>query len=63
MRTNIHINDQLIKEAKLLSKSNTKKEVVDAALKFFVRYLKRQKMLSLKGSIKWSGNLTELRSA
>ena len=61
MRTNIHINDRLMKEAKSLSKTHTKKDVVDAALRFFVKYLKRQKMLGLSGKNTWVGSLAEMR--
>jgi Arc/MetJ family transcription regulator len=61
MRTNIVLNEKLIKEAMRLSKSQTKKEVVDLALQNFVAYLKRQKMLELCGKVVWEGDLKKMR--
>ncbi|HWY34825.1 MAG TPA: type II toxin-antitoxin system VapB family antitoxin [Nitrosopumilaceae archaeon] len=61
MRTNIVLNDKLIKEAMRLSHTQTKKEVVDLALQNFVAYLKRQKLKSLFGKVKWEGHLKKMR--
>ncbi len=62
MRTNIVLNDQLVKEAMKLSHTSTKKEVIDLALQSYVAQLKRQNMKSLFGKVKWEGNLKEMRS-
>lgn len=61
MRTNIVLNDQLVKEAMRLSKTNTKKEVIDLALQNFVAYLKRRNMKTLFGKVKWEGDLKKMR--
>ena len=62
MRTNIVLNDSLIKEAMRLSRSKTKKQVVELALENLVNYLKRQNMRVLFGKVKWEGDLKEMRS-
>jgi Arc/MetJ family transcription regulator len=61
MRTNIVLNEQLVKEAMRLSNSHTKKEVVDLALQNFVAYLKRRNMKTLFGKIRWEGDLKKMR--
>ncbi|KXG77491.1 hypothetical protein AN618_10430 [Fervidicola ferrireducens] len=53
MRTNIVIDENLIKEALKLSGLKTKKEVVNLALKEFVENRKRKNLLELKGKIKF----------
>lgn len=63
MRTNIVLNDRLVKEAMHLSRAETKKEVVELALENFVAYLKRQKFKNLFGKVKWEGNLNEMRKS
>ena len=63
MRTNIEIDNKLIREAKKISKANTKKEVVDIALRNYIKSKQQQKILDLFGKVKWEGNLKEMRSA
>ncbi|MCB0562006.1 MAG: type II toxin-antitoxin system VapB family antitoxin [Lewinellaceae bacterium] len=61
MRTNIEIDDHLMEQALQLSQLNTKKEVVHQALDHYVKRLRRLKILSLQGQVKWEGDLTEMR--
>lgn len=63
MRTNIDIDDKLMKEAMKLSKAKSKKELVNHALEELIRLNKRKKMLTLFGKVKWEGNLDEMRKA
>jgi Arc/MetJ family transcription regulator len=63
MRTNIDIDDKLMKEAMKISKLKSKKELVNHALEELIRLNKRKKMLSLFGKVKWEGNLDEMRKA
>ena len=63
MRTNIEIDNKLIREAKKISKAKTKKEVVDIALRNYIKSKQRQKILDLFGKVIWEGNLKEMRSA
>jgi len=62
MRTNIYIEDDLISQCKNLSNLKTKKEIVNSALKEYVRLLKRRKMLEFEGKVKWEGNLDEMKA-
>ncbi|HTQ26568.1 MAG TPA: type II toxin-antitoxin system VapB family antitoxin [Puia sp.] len=62
MRTNIELDDILLKQAIKLSKLKTKREVVQEALKSYVASLKKRELLNLKGRIKWEGNLKEMRN-
>lgn len=61
MRTNIEIDPGLMEQALQLSHLRTKKEVVHQALEHYVRRLRRLKMLSLQGKVKWEGDLNEMR--
>ena len=61
MRTNIVLNEQIMKEAMRLSNSHTKKEVVHLALQNYIAYLKRRNMKTLFGKVKWEGNLKKMR--
>ena len=63
MRTNIDLNDKLIKEAMKISDCHTKKEVVNFALKELVKRLKRKGILKFMGSDCWEGNLQEMRGS
>jgi Arc/MetJ family transcription regulator len=62
MRTNIELDDVLIKQAIKLSKLKTKREVVQEALKSYVASMKKKELLNLKGRVSWEGNLKEMRS-
>lgn len=62
MRTNIVIDDQLMKEARRASGLSTKKEVVEKGLKLIIQLSNQKKFRNLKGKINWDGNLDEMRS-
>ena len=62
MRTNIVLDDKLIKEAMKLSGQKTKKDVVNMALKDFVQYYRRLEIRKFRGKMHWEGNLDEMRS-
>ena len=61
MRTNIEIDDKLIEEAQQLSGLKTKRAVVDAALRMFVRVQHQKDVLQLAGKVKWEGDLEAMR--
>lgn len=61
MRTNIDIDDQLMKEAQALSGLKTKRAVVEEGLKTLIRRKRRLKILDLAGKVEWVGNLDEMR--
>jgi Arc/MetJ family transcription regulator len=61
MRTNVEIDDKLMKEAQRLSGLKTKRAVIDAALRMFVRVKRQSDILKLAGKVRWEGNLDEMR--
>ena len=62
MRTNVDINDDLMKEVLAETGAKTKREAVDRGLRAFLR-LERQKtaLLALRGSVHWEGDLDAMR--
>ena len=60
-RTNIELDDQLVKEGLKRFKCKSKRELVHLALKELVKNSKRKEMLKLRGQVQWEGNLDELR--
>lgn len=62
MRTNVYVDEELIQECRELTQLKTKKEIIDSALKEFIKLCKRRKMLELEGKIEWEGNLDEMRA-
>jgi Arc/MetJ family transcription regulator len=56
MRTNIVLDDILVKEALKLSRVKTKKELVNQALKEFVDNRKRLNLMDLFGKIEFAKN-------
>ena len=62
MRTNIVIDDNLMKQALELSGLNTKKAVVEEALKLLIHMEKQIAIRDLRGKLKWEGNLDQMRT-
>ncbi len=62
MRTNIELDEQLIKQAMQIGHLKTKKDVVHEALKHYVVSLKRKNILSLRAENTWEGDLDQMRS-
>ena len=60
-RTNLVLNEQLLEEAQRLSGERTYSRTVDRALADFVRRIKARRILELRGSGLWRGNLSEMR--
>ena len=56
MRTNIVLDDHLVKEALRLTRVKTKKELVNQALKEFVENRKRLNLMDLAGKIEFAKN-------
>ena len=54
MRTNIDLNDDLIKEAFKLTKMKTKKELIHLVLKEFIENRRRLNLLDLEGKIEFA---------
>lgn len=60
-RTNIDIDDQLIRKARRLTGIETKKAIVDQALKQLVRNESFRGILRYDGSRVWRGDLKAMR--
>lgn len=61
MRTNIVIDDELMAEAMQVTGINTKREVVEEALRVLVRTTQQKNVLALRGQVQWEGNLDAMR--
>jgi Arc/MetJ family transcription regulator len=61
MRTNIVIDDERMKEALEFSGLKTKREVVDMALRRYVKLKKQEEIRDYFGKLKWTGDLDEMR--
>ncbi len=60
-RTNIVLDDELLKEAMKLSRAKSIKELVDRSLREFVKKQRRLAMLKMRGCCAWEGDLSQLR--
>ena len=61
MRTNIIIDDKLMSEAMKLSRLKTKKAVVESGLRLLIQIKKQEQIKSLRGKLKWDGDLDKMR--
>ena len=61
MRTNIEIDDKLLREARKLSGRATKKATVEEALRLLVRLRRQGAVRGTFGRHPWRGNLDESR--
>ena len=62
MRTNIEIDDDLIREAMALTGAKTRKDVVAEALRLLVRTLRQAGIKKRRGKLKWDGSLDAMRT-
>lgn len=56
-RTNINLDDSLIRKARKLTRLKTKRQIVDKALELLVRSESRKGILDYYGSGIWKGDL------
>lgn len=61
MRTNIDLDEKLVKRGLKVSGLRTKKELVHTALREFLRRKDQKKILELRGKIHWKGDLDLMR--
>ena len=62
MRTNVVIDDDLIKSALTLSGIKTKKKAIEEGLKLLIRVNRQKKIKDFRGKLKWTGNLNKMRA-
>jgi Arc/MetJ family transcription regulator len=60
-RTNLVLDADLLEQVKRLSNARTYSEAVDLALKDYLRRIRARRILELRGSGLWSGDLSQLR--
>ncbi len=61
MRTNIVIDDGLMRKAMTATGLSTKKEVVEEALKTLIRIKDQTSIRKLRGKVRWEGDLDKMR--
>lgn len=61
MRTNIDIDDKLMKAAMQATGSTTKKGTVEEGLRLLVKMDRQTDLRKLRGAIQWDGDLDEMR--
>lgn len=62
MRTNIEIDESLINEAMKASGLTTKKATVEEGLRLIISLKKQEGIKSLRGKVKWKGDLDKMRT-
>jgi Arc/MetJ family transcription regulator len=62
MRTNIVIDDKLMKETLRLTGLRTKREAVELGLRTLVRLRKQEEIRRFRGKLKWQGDLDAMRN-
>ncbi len=61
MRTNVVIDDDLMAEALKISGLKTKRAVIEAGLQALVQLKRQEAVKSLRGKLRWEGDLNSLR--
>ena len=62
MRTNIVIDDKLMKETLRLTGLKTKREAVELGLRTVVRLRKQEDIRRFRGKLNWRGDLDAMRT-
>jgi Arc/MetJ family transcription regulator len=60
-RTNIVLDERLVREGLRRFKCRSKRELVELALTELLKSARRRDLLALRGKVKWDGDLAELR--
>ncbi|OGL45310.1 MAG: transcriptional regulator of the Arc/MetJ class [Candidatus Schekmanbacteria bacterium RBG_13_48_7] len=60
-RTNIVIDEKLIKEGMKVTGIKTQRALIDYALRDLLRRNSQKRILELKGKIYWNGDLSKMR--
>ena len=62
MRTNIEIDDKLMKDALRYTGAKTKREAVELGLRTLVRLGKQIEVRKMRGKLQWEGDLDAMRN-
>lgn len=61
MRTNIDIDDRLMKQAMRCGGTRTKRSTVEAALRLLIQVRQQAGIRRLRGKVRWEGDLSQSR--
>lgn len=61
MRTNVVVDDNLMKSALRVSGLKTKKDAIEEGLRLLVQLRSQKDIKGFRGKLKWSGNLDKMR--
>ena len=61
MRTNIVIDDKLMRDALKATGAKTKRDVVELGLRTLLRLREQSELRSLRGKVAWQGDLDAMR--
>ena len=62
MRTNIEIDDKLMRDALRATGAKTKREAVELGLRTLLRLRQQEDIRRYRGKLAWVGNLEEMRT-
>ena len=62
MRTNIEIDDKLMKDALRFTGAKTKREAVEMGLRTLVQLGKQVEVRKMRGKLQWEGDLDAMRN-
>ena len=62
MRTNIEIDDKLMKDALRYTGAKTKREAVELGLRTLVQLGKQVEVRKMRGKLQWEGDLDAMRT-
>jgi len=61
MRTNIDIDDQLMRQAMRSTGTRTKKATVEAGLRLLIETYRQRSIAQFRGKVQWQGDLSQSR--
>lgn len=62
MRTNIEIDDKLMRDALRLTGAKTKREAVEMGLRTLLRLRQQEELRRYRGQLHWEGDLDAMRT-
>ncbi len=62
MRTNVVIDDELMKSALKASGLKTKKDAIETGLRLLIQLKGQEEIKGFRGKLRWVGNLDKMRT-
>ena len=62
-RTNVVLDEELVEKCQKLTGIKTRRALIDYALQELLRHRRQRRLLELKGSITWDGDLDAWRES